>query len=74
MSHNQSATREIKKKYILIYSIYTRQQQCKWAKIGKVVQVVDASKAKLILKYFSAQKRAVFLTPDHLLCLDFEGK
>ena len=41
MSHNQSATREIKK-YILIYSIYTRQQQCKWAKIGKVVQVVDA--------------------------------
>ena len=48
MSHNQSATREIKK-YILIYSIYTRQQQCKWAKIGKVVQVVDASKAELIL-------------------------
>ena len=50
MSHNQSATREIKKKYILIYSTtYTRQQQCKWAKIGKVVQVVDASKAELIL-------------------------
>ena len=74
MSHNQSATREIKKIHTYIFYIYKTATVCKWAKIGKVVHVVDASKAKLILKYFSAQKRAVFLTPDHLLSLDFEGK
>ena len=50
MSHNQSATREIKKIHTYTFYIYkTATVQCKWAKIGKVVQVVDASKAELIL-------------------------